>query len=363
MCACALSAALAAAAPAAAAADPDSARLALSALLPIVRAIRLGSCGGGQTAPDERSRAADEAGSSACAGAQPLAGFADDLLAAAIDRSTSSGAMAAGGGVGSARPNPVIDPDPVSDPGSGSVGLRPLLALRILLLAELAAFPPTQTPLSPVQQAAALAALMVPVIAPEYSCSTGPGGTSMSGDAGIAHRALADMASAGYGRLVAESALPELLAALSGAGRRSGGAHASHAPPAAGAGASAGAHWSGGPALEALKGLAERGDPALHSSVVAGLADAAPGLLSAAAAPGGIVAKPSTVQNPVEGSPAAALACAAVLAALAEGPAAVAGAPDLAPGLAAALLTAATDVAQARVSCMLLPGWASEPGT
>lgn len=351
ICACALPAALAAAAPSAAAADPDRARLALSALLPIVRAIRLAACGGGQGAPDAGSRAAGEAGgSSACAGAQPLAGFTDGLLAAAVDKPALSGATATCGGAGSADPDP--DPDPSPEPESGPAGLRALPVLRLMLLAELAAFPPTQAPLRPEQQAAALAAMLAPVTAPEHTESSDPGGTSTSGGteaAGVAQLALSDMASAGYGCLLGDRALPELLAAVTGAGCSTREPHDRHVPPAVGRSASAEARWSGGPALEALKTLAMRGDPALCSSVIAGLADAAPGLLSAAAASGGSFAEASSVRRPVEGTPAAALACAAVLAALAAGPAAVAGEPDLAPELAAALLTAATDLAQARV--------------
>ena len=349
MCACVLPAALAAAAPSAAAADPDRARLALSALLPIVHAIRLASCGGGQGAADVGSRAAGEAGgSSACAGAQPLAGFADGLLAAAVDKPALSGATAARGGAGRADP----DPEPDTDLTLNPAGLRALPLLRLMLLAELAAFPPTQAPLSPGQQAAALAALLVPVTAPEHTESCDPGGASTSGGteaAGIAQRALADMACTGYGRLLAGSALPELLAAVTGAGCSTGEPHDRHPSPAVGACVSAEARWSGKPALEALTALAVRGDPALRPNVITGLADAAPGLLSAAAAPGGSTTDASSVRRPGEGAPAAALACAAVLAALAEGPAAVAGAPDLAPELAAALLTAATDLAQARV--------------
>ena len=352
MCACALPAALAAAAPCAAAADPDTARLALAALLPIVHAIRLAPCGGGRGAADAGSQAAGEAGgSSACAGAQPLAGFADGLLAAAVAAPALSGATAASGGAGGADPDPA--PDPTPEPESGPAGLRALPLLRLMLLAELAAFPPTQAPLSSGQQAAALAALLVPVTAPDYTGSSDPGGASTSAGAeaaGIAQRALADVACAGYGRLLAATALPALLAAVTGAGCSTGEPHARHAPPAVGACVSAEARWSGGPGLEALTALAVRGDPALRSSVIAGLADAAPGLLSAAAAPSGSTADASSVQRrrPGEGAPAAATACAAVLAALAEGPAAVAGAPDLAPELAAALLTAATDLAQAR---------------
>lgn len=352
MCACVLPAALAAAAPSAAAGDPDRARLALSALLPIVRAIRLACCSGGPGAPGVGSEATGEAsGSSACAGAQPLAGFADGLLAAAVDKPALSGTAAASGVAGRAD----LDPDPISEPdpdlASGPAGLRVLLVLRLMLLAELAAFSPTQAPLSPGQQAAALAALLVPVTAPQHAESSDPGLVSTSGGAeaaSIAQRALADMASAGYGRLLAECALPELLAAVMGAGCSTGEPHDRHPPPAVGACASARDCWSGGPALEALKALAVRGDPALRSSVIAGLADAAPGLLSAAAAPGTSTADASSVRRrPGEGAPAAALAAAAVLAALAEAPAAVAGTPDLAPELAAALLTAATDLAQA----------------
>ncbi len=186
MCARVLPAALAAAAPAAAAADPDRARLALSAVLPIVRAVRLGPAAGGPPAgadapaptsdgaalrtpnataasPEPASDAPAAAGAAGAAPAaalaapSPLAAYAEALLAA--------GAGAPGGAPAAAAGAAVHGPAE-GESGEQSACLRPLRTLRLLLTAELATFPPGRSPLSGALQGRALAALLAPLAGP-----------------------------------------------------------------------------------------------------------------------------------------------------------------------------------------------------
>ncbi len=355
-------AALAAAAPAAAAADHDQARLALSAVLPIVRAVRLGPAAGGPSA-----------------GADALAQTSDDAAlrtpSVAASPEPASGAPVAAGAAGAASVAAPAAPSPLAayaealleaaagaaahgaaerESGEQSACLRPLRTLRLLLTAELATFPPGRSPLSGVAQGAALAALLAPLAGPRArdagpeardpeSNPDPPGSTGDAGGGGggeavsVAQAALAGMAEAGYGQLLAVRALPPLLAAAAGTGPDpAAGPAQGLAPGAAAAAARVPAppppRWAGGLALKALEGMAGRGDAQLRAGVVAALAGAAPAALAAAAAPAAGAA------------PAA--AAEALLGALAAGDAAVAGAPALAPALAVALLQAAADLAQ-----------------
>lgn len=251
----------------------------------------------------------------------------------------SSGASADREGGGAALTSAADEQD-----GSDTAALRPLAVMRLLLAAELAEFPPETSPLTTTQQAAVLTAILAPLTAPATAESQPQDDAEepsrICDEAAVkARHALAQMAEAGHGGLLAGRALPVLLPVATAT---SPPAAPGHAPPVQGhaqqgigsmAQIRVGGHWGGAAALAALAGMAERGDPALRTHIVGGLAGAAPAVMTAAGS---------------TGDAAAAEAAAAVLAALAAGGAGVAGAPELAAGLVTALLSAAASLDQVR---------------